>query len=411
MLRVRLHGTKHQLWIHAVSNTARLQLKSYTQEKSFAHLPIIDLKPILTTEQSNDDRLMAKRTTAVQLLHILKTKGFFYVKNSPLDENTIEETINCAKQFFESSAEEKLKVASSEDNRFGYYRFHGIGIGEESVRDLIEAYLICKETANRRALKMKYYEKLGTPLHERNDRWNFWANRWPQNNPPLFKEIVLNYWNKCVQTSDIILRLIALSLNLPEDYFITLHDQHDCTLEIKRYHSFSPQKVNNDESGYITLKGGVKIKRPQFAYPQMEPTRDYVNNVSVSSSVKNDGAVVRMKPHTDMSSITLLTQNETGGLQMYADDAWIAIPKIPNCIFVNTGNVFHRWTNGLFKEALHRVVWDPNTQTHSDRYSIVYFCWPNWEVDVAPLNLASHGKPKQHQTDSTVLFGDIVPFL
>jgi hypothetical protein len=96
------------------------------------------------------------------------------------------------KQFFESSAEEKLKVvASSEDNRFVYYRFHGIGSGEESVRDLIEAYLICNETANRCALKRKYYEKLGTPLHERNDRWNFWANRWPQNNLSLFKEIVV----------------------------------------------------------------------------------------------------------------------------------------------------------------------------------------------------------------------------
>jgi isopenicillin N synthase-like dioxygenase len=68
----------------------------------------------------------------------------------------------------------------------------------------------------------------------------------------------------------------------------------------------------------------------------------------------------------------------------------------------------------MFKEALHRVVWDPKTQSHSDRYSIVYFCWPNWEVEVGPLDIISKSKSSQQQQqseDKPLLFGDIVPFL
>jgi isopenicillin N synthase-like dioxygenase len=75
----------------------------------------------------------------------------------------------------------------------------------------------------------------------------------------------------------------------------------------------------------------------------------------------------------------------------------------------------------MFKEALHRVVWDPKTQSRSDRYSIVYFCWPNWEVEVCPLDIVSKGNPSQQQQqqqqqqqrseEKPLLFGDIVPFL
>jgi isopenicillin N synthase-like dioxygenase len=71
----------------------------------------------------------------------------------------------------------------------------------------------------------------------------------------------------------------------------------------------------------------------------------------------------------------------------------------------------------VFKEALHRVIGNPNNATQSDRYSIVFFCWPNWDVEVEPIrelqqtpHSRERGTPQQTE-NKPLLFGDIVPFL
>lgn len=49
---------------------------------------------------------------------------------------------------------------------------------------------------------------------------------------------------------------------------------------------------------------------------------------------------VIVNPHVDLTSVTLLMQNEVDGLEVLSDRTgeWIPAPKLPDCILVNTGN-------------------------------------------------------------------------
>lgn len=133
MLNFRFCGSRFQLHTRYLSAIHfHHQRKQHTQQNNNPHHLIIDLKPILRSEhEKSEEYFLEKQRIANQIHEALRTKGFFYVKNSPLDEDTIEQTFDVAKHFFQKTMEEKMKVASTDDNRFGYYRFHGTGFGEE----------------------------------------------------------------------------------------------------------------------------------------------------------------------------------------------------------------------------------------------------------------------------------------
>ena len=56
-------------------------------------------------------------------------------------------------------------------------------------------------------------------------------------------------------------------------------------------------------------------------------------------------------------------------------------------VFVNAGDMLHRWSNGLFKSALHRV----SLLEGKDRYSAAFFFDPPWSCVVEPLAAVGAG--------------------
>lgn len=49
--------------------------------------------------------------------------------------------------------------------------------------------------------------------------------------------------------------------------------------------------------------------------------------------------VFGLKPHSDVSAITILLQdNEVEGLQVQKDDQWFKVPIIPDALFINIGD-------------------------------------------------------------------------
>nr|XP_009770093.1 PREDICTED: probable 2-oxoglutarate/Fe(II)-dependent dioxygenase isoform X2 [Nicotiana sylvestris] len=66
--------------------------------------------------------------------------------------------------------------------------------------------------------------------------------------------------------------------------------------------------------------------------------------------------VMGLPPHSDFGLLTLLIQNEVGGLQLQRNGKWININPIPNSILVNTGDHLEIFTNGKYKSVLHRAV-------------------------------------------------------
>eukprot|EP00882_Tetradesmus_deserticola_P026949 GHRQ01029774.1.p1 GENE.GHRQ01029774.1~~GHRQ01029774.1.p1 ORF type:complete len:192 (+),score=75.26 GHRQ01029774.1:466-1041(+) len=133
-----------------------------------------------------------------------------------------------------------------------------------------------------------------------------------------------------------LLRLLALSLALPADYFA-----------------------------------------PHFTHPMvaLRPLH-YTAEVSApASGVFGAGA------HSDYGMLTLLATDEVPGLQVHLDGSWQAVQPLAGAFIVNLGDMLERWTNGLFKSTLHRVI---NT-TGQERYSIPFFFEPNFTTRVECL--------------------------
>ena len=92
--------------------------------------------------------------------------------------------------------------------------------------------------------------------------------------------------------------------------------------------------------------------------------------------------------HTDFGSITILF-NRLGGLQILPPPSLVPVGQEPqwtyvkplsgHCI-VNLGDAMVKFTNGLLRSNIHRVVSPPGEQAKETRYSIVYFSRPEDEV-------------------------------
>ncbi len=75
-------------------------------------------------------------------------------------------------------------------------------------------------------------------------------------------------------------------------------------------------------------------------------------------------------PHTDYGFITVLAQDDSGGLSVRRrDGAWLAAPPMPGSWVVNVADMLSHWTNGRWLSTPHRVK---NLSGH-DRYSVPYF--------------------------------------
>jgi isopenicillin N synthase-like dioxygenase len=86
--------------------------------------------------------------------------------------------------------------------------------------------------------------------------------------------------------------------------------------------------------------------------------------------------------HTDPGAVTLLYQDDVGGLQALSnEDGWIDIPADPTAIVVNMGDIMQVWTNDRYKAAMHRVTKRPAGQA---RYSIPFFYQPHADVVIEP---------------------------
>ncbi|KAL0449853.1 UNVERIFIED_CONTAM: Gibberellin 20 oxidase 2 [Sesamum latifolium] len=97
-------------------------------------------------------------------------------------------------------------------------------------------------------------------------------------------------------------------------------------------------------------------------------------------SCKDAGLTLGTGPHCDPSSLTILHQDNVGGLEIFLDNKWIAIPPHPDSFVVNIGDTFMALSNGKYKSCLHRAV----VNKERVRRSFAFFMNPRDDKTVRP---------------------------
>lgn len=80
-------------------------------------------------------------------------------------------------------------------------------------------------------------------------------------------------------------------------------------------------------------------------------------------------------PHTDSDFLTILCQDQVGGLQLMKDSKWVAVKPNQDALIVNIGDLFQAWSNDVYKSVEHKVM----AKRTTERYSIAYFLCPSYD--------------------------------
>ena len=172
--------------------------------------------------------------------------------------------------------------------------------------------------------------RAGLPLHGR--------NLFPRQVPRL-RPLVLSYLDALTSAGQAVLAGVALSLGLDAGYFAS-----GCTAD-------------------------PTILFRIFHYPPSPP--------------QNPGWGVG--EHSDYGLLTLLAQDDSGGLQIAVPEGWIDAPPIPGTLVCNIGDMLDRMTGGWYRSTPHRVR---NLSGHG-RLSFPFFLDPGFSAEVPPLPAAA----------------------
>lgn len=88
--------------------------------------------------------------------------------------------------------------------------------------------------------------------------------------------------------------------------------------------------------------------------------------------------------HTDYGMLTILLQDNVGGLQVETKGGtWIEVPPVPGSFVVNLGDMMEIWTSGAFKAGPHRAKVSPTQH----RLSVAMFYDPGFDCVISPISL------------------------
>ncbi|KAL5840024.1 hypothetical protein ACOSQ4_012632 [Xanthoceras sorbifolium] len=94
----------------------------------------------------------------------------------------------------------------------------------------------------------------------------------------------------------------------------------------------------------------------------------------------NPGQALGTGPHYDPTSLTILHQDQVGGLEVFVDEKWQTVRPRADALVINIGDTFMALSNGNFKSCLHRAVVNSETV----RKSFAFFVSPKEDKVVKP---------------------------
>ena len=284
-------------------------------------MDLVDLGAVVDDPELRGE---AANETARRLDRACRELGFFRLTGHRIDLGLIERMTTEAQAFFDQPDESKAEVAMSTGGSAWRGWFPVRGEITSGRADRKEGLYVGEEHPDDHPRV-----RTGTPLHG--------ANRFP---PGPLGPTVLEYLGAIRPVADLVMRTIAVGLGLPARWFAE-HLTSEPTQLFRIFHY--PALADNDTSDEF----GVGT-------------------------------------HTDYGLLTLLLQDDRGGLEIQRPDGtWIGVPAEPGVLVCNIGDMLDRLTEGRYRSTPHRVR---NTSGRS-RLSFPYFFDPSWDAEVVTLPL------------------------
>lgn len=87
-----------------------------------------------------------------------------------------------------------------------------------------------------------------------------------------------------------------------------------------------------------------------------------------------------VQEHTDYGLLTILRQDDVGGLEVRRGDSWVEAPPVAGSFVCNIGDMLERMTGGTYRSTAHRVRRPPR-----NRLSFPFFFDPSWDAEIVAV--------------------------
>lgn len=244
-----------------------------------------------------------------------KGLGFIYVRGHGIPDAVIEGARAAAYDFFHADPDQKETVRVSASHR-GWLGQGGAKMQDDAKADLKESFIWGFQDAD------------GVTPDDHSLRGD---NQWPTFQPEL-ETAAMDYFRHAHDVAHHLMHGFALGLDLPADFFLKTADK--------------------------------PLSRCSFVYYPPQDAAAGADQFGVG-------------PHTDFGVLTVLCQDDVGGLQVEdVNGEWIEAPPISGTLLVNVADLLARWTDGEYKSTPHRVV----NASGRERMSLVLAFDPNPET-------------------------------
>jgi isopenicillin N synthase-like dioxygenase len=251
-------------------------------------IPVVDVAKFLNANPAD------RAETVRKVQRALEEVGFLMISGHGVSESLIERVSKASLAFFDRPEEEKarLSIPGHPNRGYGAMQSRTVGLAKDPtlLKSLQEGYGF-----GRMELSDDAYYRVGAA------QGRFVPNVFPDS-PTDFEPAVREYYSEINRLHHTIMRLFAVALELPEDYFEPMLTHVENTLRLTHYPALDREPRPGE------LRAGT---------------------------------------HTDGGILTILHIDDTpDSLQVETrSKEWIFVNRVPGTFVINIGDLMMRWTN------------------------------------------------------------------